>query len=347
MDIQILSFSIRYFCQFLQLIISILSFREYLKHKDLHLLTFGILWAISSAIGTLMVIAEVSKIIWLAFALSILSTFQAYFISILADLMSKDNFDSRKLIIITFFGSAAFFTAYYNQKETSIGNFEDSLEFIAALAAIMIIAELIWLIFFIRLHINSPKSLKKYSSRCVFGAVLMGTAIFLNVMGLLTIGAIVYQIGALFIAYCILKEPRLVAVLPFRAYRLIVIHTKSGNALFSHSWENEEEVVDSFLFSGMLHGISSLLKESLKKGNIRHIHLDRADIILSLGNAQPIACILVASKTSIKLYNALEKFRVLFENRFGEKIDSTDDIAKFKEAIRFIDDSFYFVPNLT
>ncbi len=76
------------------------------------------------------------------------------------------------------------------------------------------------------------------------------------------------------------KKPKLGYVLPFKALRLTIINTESGIAIFTHDWTKDESLVDNVLFSGMMQGISGILNESLKKGNIKEIILDKANLLI-------------------------------------------------------------------
>ncbi len=64
----------------------------------------------------------------------------------------------------------------------------------------------------------------------------------------------------------LLKEPRIAFVVPFKAYRLMVIKTTGGLLLFTHNWGGGDQFPDEDFFSGLVQGINIFAKQSLKKG---------------------------------------------------------------------------------
>ncbi|HMF34889.1 MAG TPA: hypothetical protein VKK79_25940 [Candidatus Lokiarchaeia archaeon] len=49
--------------------------------------------------------------------------------------------------------------------------------------------------------------------------------------------------------------------------------------LFRHTWNRQGDLADETLFSGMIQGITGILKESLKRGDVQEIHMADAIII--------------------------------------------------------------------
>jgi hypothetical protein len=114
----------------------------------------------------------------------------------------------------------------------------------------------------------------------------------LGLSGLVMLAAI----SSITIAFA--RQPKLAYVLPFKAYRLTVLDTGGGTPIYNHTWQPSKEQVDETLFSGMLQGVSVILKESLNQGNVREISMDEGIMILQRSLAKNIACVLVASKSS-------------------------------------------------
>jgi hypothetical protein len=67
---------------------------------------------------------------------------------------------------------------------------------------------------------------------------------------------------------------------PLKALRLMGMDMNSGIEIFSHTWQEGQNMAGSELLSGMLQGISMLMKESVDRGELRDIHLDRGYLIV-------------------------------------------------------------------
>lgn len=81
------------------------------------------------------------------------------------------------------------------------------------------------------------------------------------------------------LVYAYFREPKLLFVLPFTALRLTVLETESGLPLFTYTWNRQGDLADETLFSGMLQGVSMIVKESLKRGSLQEIRVEGAIII--------------------------------------------------------------------
>ena len=88
------------------------------------------------------------------------------------------------------------------------------------------------LYYFVRIHLNTPESIKNYSKLALLGSLFI---CILSTLGnlLFGLGAMMglFGIGALIISIVILKEPKLLFVLPFKVSRLAVID-RSGLPFF-------------------------------------------------------------------------------------------------------------------
>ena len=113
------------------------------------------------------------------------------------------------------------------------------------------------------------------------------------------------------------KQPKLAYILPFKAVRLTVIETNGGIPLFTHAWSSEG-LIDDSLFTGMLHATSQFMDESLKRGNVHEVHLEKAILLIQSSEKYPISSILLVTKSSRSLRHALNKFAER-EGKRGEK----------------------------
>jgi hypothetical protein len=140
------------------------------------------------------------------------------------------------------------------------------------------------------------------------------------------------------------KEPKL-GYFPPRALRLLVVETKGGISLFTHTWRAGEQFVGEDLFSGMVHGISLFLQESLNKGNMREIRLDEATLIIQPIKNTPVACVLVASRASQALREALRRFATRFYDEFSDAFGAFQNVDAFSPAAALIKECFPFIPD--
>nr|MDO8110324.1 hypothetical protein [Candidatus Sigynarchaeota archaeon] len=199
-----------------------------------------------------------------------------------------------------------------------------------------------------------PRPLKSYAVLFLVGGILITITAFLAIAGIMIpeswpLGGLnlsgLFLVGAMAsITVSLAKQPKLAYVLPFKALRLTVIDTSGGTPIFNHTWQPGRKQVDETLFSGMLQGVSVILKESLEQGNVREIILDEGTMILQRSQVKNIACVLVATRTSRALRDGLRLFSERFYERF--KDDLVDPINKeaFTPAAALVAECFPFLP---
>ena len=142
----------------------------------------------------------------------------------------------------------------------------------------------------------------------------------------------------------LVKHPELAFILPFKDLRLTIIETERGFPLFTHIWNQTKDLEDN-LFSGMLHGIGQFVQETLQSGNMREITLDKAILILKRSQKHPVVCVLVTTKSTKSLRNALDKFAEKFFNKFAGQFSEQVNIEKkFAPAKELVEECFSFVP---
>jgi hypothetical protein len=158
-----------------------------------------------------------------------------------------------------------------------------------------------------------------------------------------SIGFITHSLGALFTIIVIWKEPKIIYILPFKAYRLLVVETNAGIGLFKHDWA-ELRAVDENVFTMVLQAVGSILGEVLKKGEIREIKMDRAVLLIQHNKNYPVASVLVTSKSTKSLRYGLKKFNNHFIESFQSNFGGLYEVSRFKKAKAFIEEYFDFVP---
>jgi hypothetical protein len=156
---------------------------------------------------------------------------------------------------------------------------------------------------------------------------------------------LILSVGVIPIAVAIIRQPKLAYVLPFRVLRLIVLETKGGVPLFSHSWGTEEGTTEEALFSGMLQGIAMILDESVRKGAVREIVLENGILVLQRTYKYSVASVLVATKSTQTLRYAIDAFTEHFYEDYSQFFDDPSDIRNFASATELVDEHFSFVPD--
>ncbi len=210
----------------------------------------------------------------------------------------------------------------------------------------------VWYVYFMaRIYLHAPRKVRSYARLGLGGALSMGLGA--PIVALLEvydnpqavdIVPLFIGFGALLTAYAFYRQPQLAYILPFQAYRLTVIENEGGIPLFTHTWNPGKELIDSTLFSSMLQGISGILQESLQKGNVREIHLDEAIMLLQRDEKMPVTCVLVATKSTPSLREALKAFADQFYARFTQQLKDIHRSDTFTPAEELVAACFPFVP---
>ena len=154
---------------------------------------------------------------------------------------------------------------------------------------------------------------------------------------------ITHSLGSLFTIIVIWKDPRIIYILPFKAYRILVVDTNAGTGLFKYDWA-ELKAVDENIFSMVLQAVGSILDEVLKKGEIREIKMDQAVLLIQHERNSPVASVLVTSKSSKSLKYGLKKFNSEFIETFQSQFDGLYEVSRFRDAKKIVEHIFDFVP---
>lgn len=208
---------------------------------------------------------------------------------------------------------------------------------------------LLYLFYMVKVHRRAPRTLKRYSAMLVIGAICLGVlpvAFALSSLTTLLPGCsfLAVAVGAIVTAYTFRKENKLAYILPFKVLRLMVLETSSGIALFTHTWKGGKGLADETFFSGMLQGISLIVKESINKGNIQEVKMDEAVMLLQPSKSTYITCALVATQSSRFLRNCLKGFCDLFEQTFSKAYSMFAFVSQFEGATTLVEKVFPFVP---
>ena len=223
---------------------------------------------------------------------------------------------------------------------------------------ILRIAQIIYLFYFMIFYFlwsfhtwrKAPADLKRLTSY-----LFIGSAIFSIVTGVMyaigtfiktfnAIGFFVNGIGAFITILVILKDPRIIYILPFKAYRILVVDTIASVALFKYDWAKAGEVEEN-IFTMMIQAIGSVLEEILKKGDVQEIQMDRAVLLIKHNKENNIASVLITSKFSKSLRYGLKRFNDEFVGRFQRSLENPRKVSDFVEGSKIVEDVFDFVPS--
>jgi hypothetical protein len=219
------------------------------------------------------------------------------------------------------------------------------------------ILQIIFLVYYVLIFFSwsyltwkrAPKELKKLTNFLLFGSILYSfvTAFMYSLGGIVKIfnamGFITHSLGALFTIIVIWRDPKIIYILPFKAYRIIVVDTNAGTGLFKYDWA-ELKAVDENIFSMVLQAVGSILDEVLKKGEIREIKMDQAVLLIQHEKNTPVASVLVTSKSSKSLKYGLKKFNSEFIETFQSQFDGLYEVSRFRDAKKIVERIFDFIP---
>lgn len=147
-------------------------------------------------------------------------------------------------------------------------------------------------------------------------------------------------ISIVLLTFSIIREPKLLYILPFTVYRILVKDRK-GYPLFDHDWA--ESNINEILFTGFLNSVQIMSEEVMKVGGLLDINLTEG--ILILNELDYITVGLVTSKSSGLLKDSLMKFSIDFENKFQRELKkSIKDKNAYVSAYELIEKYFSNFP---
>jgi hypothetical protein len=201
----------------------------------------------------------------------------------------------------------------------------------------------------LKINYHAPPSLKKYSRINAVGGVFIGiltgmvyglnlTLIFPGLVPL------IIGIGTLFVSYAFYCRPALGYVLPFRAMKLFIVDTASGLCLFEYTWDTTTQWANPSLFTGLFQGLSSLTEEALQQGKLQEIRLERGVLLIQRPSDSTVYSILLTTRSSRYLRQALRLFTTKFSQRYSEAKQGVHDLQTFKDAKDIVMDAFPYIP---
>lgn len=141
------------------------------------------------------------------------------------------------------------------------------------------------------------------------------------------------------------RHPQLAFVLPFKVSRVTVLNAKSGIPIFDHVWSKQGQVMAEPLFGSVLQGVSTILRESVGKGNVEEVRMHGAILIIKNDEKRHLAFVLLANAISKTLRQALDYFSNRFIELYGNLDFDTGYISQFEGANDVVKESFSFIPD--
>jgi hypothetical protein len=305
---------------------------QYKKWRYRHALYLMLAWMF-------MIISTVSRIVEKLMVDVIKVSFAWYvpisfFMLFLMDSISRDSIDPVKAIVAT--ALSVLYIAFLNSL------------FILLLILFLISVAVYYLL---TIYWNAPRSLKRLALTAVVGGFIFGYGNMISAVLYLDqyvpgASSIMSGVGYALYAVSFAREPRLAYILPFQVVSLTVFETKGGVPLYSHVWQKRENMVDDSMFAGMLQGIRLVLDEAISGGELEEIKLANAVLIVKRSKKYPLACVLVATKFSRTLRNALDVFADKFYSKSNyeakESLAVNESYYHFADAL--IAECFAFIP---
>lgn len=238
----------------------------------------------------------------------------------------RESFNSI-LLIITF--GAGVLLCYLAVQPNVVG-FDNNYEYLSInTTGLFNLVELLLLFIFIfitfywglKTWLNAPVLIRREALIFIMGVVI-GSPIGLLAYLLYYLNPtffifsdIATSLGILTICGAIFKEPKLLHILPFNIYR-IVVKDNDGYPLFDHDWSESD--IDDSIFTGFINAAQLMSEEVMKMGGL--VNIDLTEGLLILNESELITVGLVTSKSSKLLRDALRGFSNDFEIKFQREL---------------------------
>ena len=194
---------------------------------------------------------------------------------------------------------------------------------------------------------NAPFLIKKEAYLFFFG-IFLGSVVSMVFYVLylvdpfyLLISNFAILTGLIVITLSTLIEPKLLYILPFTVYR-IVVKDREGYPLFDHDWSKSE--ISENIFTGFINAIQLMSEEIMNIGGLLDIQLK--DGILILHESENITVGLITSKSSKLLRSSVANFTHDFEQKFENILkEGKKDMREYESAEDLIEKHFSNFPS--
>ncbi len=334
----------------------ILLILNFLANKHIHMLYLMIAW-ISLLINNIFYMISYVFLYsnTLAFIDNFFAIFGSLFIVIFGESISRKTPSIKKLIWFSIFIGLYSYSSFLNYIIYPLASIPENI--VALNTTIQVYSFLILMLtgsflmpfYLFKIYRFAPRKLKNDTFISFIGGIVFGIIapiLLISLREASTLFILSSSVGMLIIVSAIfIKNPKLAFILPFKVMRLSVIYSDRGTLLFSHNWKSGREIKGDDLFSAMFQGIIMILRESLGKGDLQEINLEKAIVIAHKSTQFPLVYILIATSTSKSLKNGLNMFVKRFETKFNHEIDKAIISGRVLPASEIISDTFSFLPD--
>ncbi|MBN1216593.1 MAG: hypothetical protein JXA99_14285 [Candidatus Lokiarchaeota archaeon] len=215
---------------------------------------------------------------------------QAFFLNIGINLIMKNTVSSISLYFIVGFGFLLIYTGFQPGIANIVMINEEPLMGVGGwfLIIMYLFTGIILFYFFywgLKTWFNSPFLIKREASLFLIGNLFVSViafiifflGVFFNIY-LLYFSYIFITLGSVIIMISILKEPKLLYILPFELNRLVVKDRK-GYPLYTYNWS--ESNINDVLFIGFLNRLQIMSEKIIDKGEVLDIELNQGILILN------------------------------------------------------------------
>ena len=318
--------------------------------RSVKYLAFSILFSSAYFFSTFLSILLLSEVLTVIYNSMFIGT--AVFITIAINYIMKDRIYSTSLLIIIILSSLIVFLAFQTPVVSIVvvsGFYTTEATgyfflFSELLAAFTLLNMFYW---GIKTFLYSPPFIKKEATIFFFGTTLMSiVTLFIYYLYFffpifLIIYPLVSSLGISTFMIAIIKEPKLLYILPFEINRILV-KDREGFPLFDHDWS--DSTISDNIFSGFINAVQIMSEEVINKGGILDIIL--SDGILILRESEFITLGLIASKPSKLLRESLINFSDEFESNFMRLLKSKcREMDKYDDAYLLLEKYFSNFPS--
>jgi len=275
------------------------------------------------------------------------------FLIIGIDYEAKETVNISKISLTCGLGCVGAYLAFQpNSVQTTFESGHQTIIWLGDFRIIAIFMVLVPLILVLQwgfhIWIHSPKKLRKKANIFLLGIILMSPVNFtLYLLTLVNSIFIIFAditlcIGMIITTYILIKDPKILYILPFRVYSIVVVHSIAGFPLFYHNWS--EPFIDQDLFTCVLSATEKMTTEVLMRGGVKSVNLKQGVLILE--KKRFITVGLLASKTSKFLRDCLTDFTDEFERDFAKELNQApNELHDFDAASKLIEKTFAHIPS--
>jgi len=199
----------------------------------------------------------------------------------------------------------------------------------------------------IKTWLNAPFLIKKEATIFFLGIIVFSPVVVIfyllyYINGLMLIIADIFSIiGFVILIIAIEREPKLLHILPFKIFRILV-KDRHGFPLFDYDW-SESKIAEN-IFTGFINAVQLMSEEVMTIGGLLDINLQKG--ILIVHESDNVTVGLVSSKSSKLLRDSVLKFTRDFESKFKKQLEnSLTDMEKYETASELIEKYFSNFPS--